>query len=80
LPPLLAQKKNRKKTGIMGNKHHRENHSYFWKGCNASYRYIKMRTIIRLPNSTFFDIEIVNKDLPDKAKPSARRGRKAADL
>jgi hypothetical protein len=37
-----------------------------------------MRTIIRLPNSTFFDIEMVNKDSPDKAKPSARRGRKAA--
>ena len=39
-----------------------------------------MRTIICLPNSTFFDIERVNKDLPDKAKPSARRGRKAAGL
>ena len=39
---------------------------------------MKMRTIIRLPNSTFFDIEMVNKDSPDKAKPSARRGRKAA--
>ena len=37
-----------------------------------------MRTIIRLPNSTFFDIEMVNKDSPDKAKPSVRRGRKAA--
>ena len=41
---------------------------------------MKMRTIIRLPNSTFFDIEMVNKDSPDKAKPSARRGRKAAGL
>jgi hypothetical protein len=39
---------------------------------------MKMRTIIRLPNSTFFDIEMVNKNSPDKAKPSARRGRKAA--
>ncbi len=37
-----------------------------------------MRTIIRLPNSTFFDIERINKNSPDKAKPSARRGRKAA--
>jgi hypothetical protein len=41
---------------------------------------MKMRTIIRLPNSTFFDIETVNKDSPDKAKPSVRRGRKAAGL
>jgi hypothetical protein len=37
-----------------------------------------MRTIIRLPNSTFFDIEMVNKDSPDKAKPFVSRGRKAA--
>jgi hypothetical protein len=39
------------------------------------------KTFFRLTNSAFFDIEkIVNKDSPDKAKPSARRGRKAAGL
>jgi hypothetical protein len=41
---------------------------------------MKTRTIIRLPNSTIFDIEMINKDSLDKAKPSARRGRKAAGL
>jgi hypothetical protein len=37
-----------------------------------------MRTIIRLPHSTFSDIEMINKDSPEKAKPSVRRGQKAA--
>jgi hypothetical protein len=31
-----------------------------------------------LTNTTIFDMEITNKDSPDKAKPSTRRGRKAA--
>jgi hypothetical protein len=39
---------------------------------------MKTRTNVRLTNTTFFDMEITNSDSPDKAKPSARRGRKAA--
>ncbi len=39
---------------------------------------MKIRTIIRLTNTTIFDMEITNSDSPDKAKPSGRRGRKAA--
>jgi hypothetical protein len=38
---------------------------------------MKTRTIVSFPNPTFFDININNGSL-DKAKPSARRGRKAA--
>jgi len=40
---------------------------------------MKTKTILRLTNSTFFDMEL-NKSFLDKAKPSARRGRKAAGL
>ena len=39
---------------------------------------MKIRTIVRLTNTTWFDIDITNDGSPDKAKPSARRGRKAA--
>ncbi len=39
-----------------------------------------MGTIIWWTNSTFFGIKMVNKDSPEKAKPSVRRGRKAAGL
>jgi hypothetical protein len=39
---------------------------------------MKTRTIIRLPNSTFLDIEMISKGLLDKAKPFVKRGRKAA--
>ena len=39
---------------------------------------MKMSTTIRLPKSTFFDIEMISKGFPDKAKPFVRRGRKAA--
>jgi hypothetical protein len=41
---------------------------------------MEIRTIIRLPKSTFFDIEMISKGFPDKAKPFVRRGRKAAGL
>ncbi len=41
---------------------------------------MKTRTIFRLPNSTFLDIEMISKGLLDKAKPSVRKGRKAAGL
>ena len=41
---------------------------------------MKTRTIIRLTNTTIFDMEITNSDSPDKAKPSVRKGRKAAGL
>jgi hypothetical protein len=38
---------------------------------------MKTRTIVSFPNPTFFDININNGSL-GKAKPSAKRGRKAA--
>jgi hypothetical protein len=41
---------------------------------------MKMSTTNRLPKSTFFDIEMISKGFPDKAKPFVRRGRKAAGL
>lgn len=41
---------------------------------------MKIRTIIRLTNTTWFDIDITNDGSPDKAKPSVRKGRKAAGL
>jgi len=41
---------------------------------------MEIRTIIRLPNSTFLGIEMTSKGLLDKAKPFVRRGRKAAGL
>jgi hypothetical protein len=41
---------------------------------------MKIRTVVRLTNTTIFDMEITNSDSPEKAKPSARRGRKAAGL
>ncbi len=62
----------------MGRKHYRKNHPYFRERGGDGKSCMEMRTIIRLPNSTFFDIEMINKDSPDKAKPSVRRGRKAA--
>ena len=39
---------------------------------------MEIRTIIRLPKSTFFDIEMISKGLLDKPKRFVRRGRKAA--
>jgi hypothetical protein len=77
---LLAPKANRKKPTFLGRKHYRKDHPYFQKRGVSGKSCMEMRTIIRLPNSTFFDIGMVNKDSPDKAKPSARRGRKAAGL
>jgi hypothetical protein len=38
---------------------------------------MEITTIIRLPKSTFFDIEMISKGLLDKAKPFVRRGREA---
>jgi hypothetical protein len=37
-----------------------------------------IRKTIRLPNTTWFDIDITNDGSTDKAKPSVRKGRKAA--
>ena len=39
---------------------------------------MKTKTIVRLTNTTVFDIEIVNIGSLEKAKPFVRRGRKAA--
>jgi len=41
---------------------------------------MEIRTIIRLPKSTFFDIEMISKGLLDKPKRFVRSGRKAAGL
>jgi hypothetical protein len=77
---LLAQKANQKEPSLLGRKHYRKDHPYFRERGGDDKSCMEMRTIIRLSNSTFFDIEMTNKDSPDKAKPSARRGRKAAGL
>jgi hypothetical protein len=64
----------------MGNKHHRKGYPYLWERGDTVQGCMKTRTIIRLPNSTFLDIEMISKGLLDKAKPFVKRGRKAAGL
>ena len=64
----------------MGNKHHRKGYPYLWERGDTVQGCMKIRTIIRLLNSTFLDIEMISKGLLDKAKPFVKRGRKAAGL
>ena len=76
--PLLAQKENRKEQSFLGRKRYRKDHPYFRERVGAGKSCMEIRTIIRLPNSTFFDIEMISKGPLDKGKPFVRRERKAA--
>jgi len=60
MPPLLAQKENWKGPSFLGCKYYRKDHPYFWERVGAGKGCIGIRTIIRLPNSTFFDIEMLD--------------------
>jgi len=64
----------------MGNRYYRKGYPHLWERGDTVQGCMKTRTIIRLTNTTIFDMEITNSDSPDKAKPSVRKGRKAAGL
>jgi hypothetical protein len=62
----------------MGIQQHRKGYPHLWKGGDVDKSCTEIRTILRLPNSTFFDIEMTSKSLLDKAKPFVRIGRKGS--
>ncbi len=72
---LLAQKENWKGASFLGCKHYRKDHPYFRERVGAGKGCMEIRTIIRLPKSTFFDIEMISKGLLDKAKAFVRLAR-----